>query len=118
MTFAERISRKRYRWKWKKSGFGAEAKEPSIFRGLKRRKRRAHEFPPLTRRLKHIDFCSSVAINSQLANEMHNRNVSSAELQRLVVDFLAASAESGGSSYDRRNDDNAFQTLHCLLSSV
>jgi hypothetical protein len=50
---------------------------------------------------------------SPLANGNH---VGSAELQRRLSNFLAASAEGNGGQ-QRSNDDSAFQTLHGLLSS-
>jgi len=51
----------------------------------------------------------------ELAGGMINDNISSAELHWRLVNVLMACAENGGSGYDRRNDDNALQTLHVSL---
>jgi hypothetical protein len=55
--------------------------------------------------------------NAELASNLRNNDVAGAELHRGMLNFLAASAKSGGRGNDRRNDDDAFQTLHGLLSS-
>jgi hypothetical protein len=65
--------------------------------------------------LKPMKRVASLASLSGLADG--NDNVGSAELQRRLSQFLAASAECGGGGNDRGDDDNAFQTLHGLLSS-
>jgi hypothetical protein len=46
-----------------------------------------------------------------------DNHVGSAELQRRLSNFLAASAERNGGGNDGGDDNNAFQTLHGLLSS-
>jgi hypothetical protein len=44
-------------------------------------------------------------------------NVAGAQLHGRLVNFLAASANGGNRSNHRRDDDNAFETLHGILSS-
>jgi hypothetical protein len=52
-----------------------------------------------------------------IAKLLSDDDVGSTELQRTLFNFLAASAERENGSNNRRYDDNAFQTLHGLLSS-
>jgi hypothetical protein len=67
------------------------------------------------RRLKPLKLMPRWRRDSGLADR--DDDVGSAELQRRLSNFLAASAERSGGSNDRGNHDNAFQTLHGLLSS-
>jgi hypothetical protein len=61
-------------------------------------------------------FAPAQLTSSALADDMHGY-VSGAELQRRLVNFLAASADSRGSRDDGGDNNNAFQTLHGHISS-
>jgi hypothetical protein len=60
---------------------------------------------------------SPASRKSDLADD-DDGNVRCAELQGLAANFFPACAKRNGGSNDRRDDDNAFQTLHVFSPLV